>query len=123
MKVIGLTFSTGGNRCSNGNGCSAGNKRAVSDVTYGSNSGSECDSSGSSCCNPTKWNRRNVDHYFPNVLNLLDNTVAVMLEERPLLSIRVDTAGKIVDSLPDVPVKLKELSLLTTVVASLTKAV
>ena len=54
--------------------------------------------------------------FIPDVFNLLDNTDAVMLGERSLLTIRVDTAGKIVDSLSDVPVKIKELSLVVTAV-------
>ena len=59
-----------------------------------------------------------------DVFNLLDNTDAVMLGERSLLNIRVDTAGKTVGSLPDVPVKIKELSLVViVVVVSLTRVV
>ena len=47
-----------------------------------------------------------------------------MLGERSLLNIRVDTAGSIVDSLPGVPVKIKELSLVViVVVVSLTRVV
>ena len=62
--------------------------------------------------------------FIINLAILLDNTDAVMLGERSLLNIRVDTAGKIVDSLPDVPVKIKELSLVViAVVVSLTRVV
>ena len=68
--------------------------------------------------------RENISRIFLMYLtNLLDNTVAVMLEERLLSNIRVDRARSIVGSLPDVSVKIKELCLVVTAVASLTKAV
>ena len=47
-----------------------------------------------------------------------------MLGERSLLNIRVDAAGKTVDSLSDILVKIKELSLgVIVVVVSLTRVV